>query len=61
MKLNSSAQLNGFIGRFAPPVAKVARACVAKLRKRLPGAHLPVYDNYNALAIGFRRASGRRI
>jgi len=46
-------QLDGFIGKFTPEVAKVARAALAKMRQLLPGAILLVYDNYNALAIGF--------
>ncbi|MCC6995986.1 MAG: hypothetical protein IT370_15360 [Deltaproteobacteria bacterium] len=46
-------QLEAFIARFEPAVAKVARDAVAKLRKRLPGASVLVYDNYNALAIAF--------
>lgn len=46
-------QLEAFIARFDPAVAKVARDAVAKLRKRLPGASVLVYDNYNALAIAF--------
>jgi hypothetical protein len=34
-------------------VAGVARAALAKMRARLPGAVQFVYDNYNALVIGF--------
>ena len=46
-------QLAGFIARFTPEIASLARASVAKMRKRLPGALVLVYDNYNALAVGF--------
>jgi len=46
-------QLDGFIAKFTPDVAEIAHAAFAKLRKRLPGAIVMVYDNYNALAIGF--------
>jgi hypothetical protein len=46
-------QLDGFLDRFLPDVAKRARGALAKLRKLLPGAMELVYDNYNALAIGF--------
>jgi hypothetical protein len=56
-----SAQLNGFLAKFTPQVAAAAKATLAKMRKRLPGATELVYDNYNALAIGFSstdRASG---
>ncbi len=46
-------QLAEFLAKFEPRVAAAARAALAKLRKRLPGAFELVYDNYNALAIGF--------
>ena len=51
-------QLAGFIAKFSPAVAALAMAVLAKMRKRLPGAVELVYDNYNALAIGF--GSGER-
>jgi hypothetical protein len=47
------AQLAGFVAKFNPEIAALAKACLAKMRKRLPGATQAVYDNYNALAIGF--------
>jgi hypothetical protein len=46
-------QLGSFLAKFEPRVAASARAVLARLRKRLPGAIELVYDNYNALAIGF--------
>ena len=46
-------QLDGFLDKFTPTVATLARACLAKMRTRLPGAVEIAYDNYNALAIGF--------
>ena len=46
-------QLAGFIAKFDPAVAKLARASRAMLRKRFPTAVELVYDNYNALAIGY--------
>lgn len=46
-------QLAGFIARFPPPLAKLARAVLQKMRTRLPGAVELVYDKANALAIGF--------
>ena len=46
-------ELEGFIAKFSPAVAADARAALARLRKLLPGAVEIVYDNYNALAIGF--------
>jgi hypothetical protein len=46
-------QLAIFLAKFEPRVAATARAALSRLRKRLPGATEIVYDNYNALAIGF--------
>jgi len=46
-------QLDQFIDRFSPEVAANARAALAMVAARLPGAVRLVYDNYNALAIGF--------
>jgi hypothetical protein len=47
------AQLARFMARFDPAVAGVARQARAILRRQLPAAFELVYDNYNALAIGF--------
>ena len=52
------AQLDEFIDKFSVEVATLARSILTKMRKRLPGAIELVYDNYNALAIGF--AKGER-
>lgn len=46
-------QLDGFIDKFTPEIARQARAAVKKMRARLPQANVLIYDNYNALAIGF--------
>jgi hypothetical protein len=46
-------QVDGFLAKFEPEVEKAARACLKKMRARLPGAFELVYDNYNALAFGF--------
>jgi len=46
-------QLDLFIDRFSSEVAANARAAIAMVSARLPGAMILVYDNYNALAIGF--------
>jgi hypothetical protein len=45
--------LDAFIDRFTPEVAALARRAIARMRKLTPGAVELVYDNYNALAIGF--------
>src|SRR5215471_9539349 len=46
-------QLAGFIARYLPEIGALAQSALAKMRQRLPGAIELVYDNYNALAIGF--------
>ena len=46
-------QLDRFLAKYTPEVAQTARRALIILRKRLPGAVEIVYDNYNALAIGF--------
>ena len=46
-------RLAAFLEAYTPAIAKQARAALAKLRKRMPGAVELVYDNYNALAIAF--------
>ena len=50
---SADAQLDGFLDAFTPEVATLARGALDRLRARLPGAVQIVYDNYNALAIGF--------
>jgi len=45
--------LESFFKKYDPVIAKQGKAILAKLRWRLPGAVEMVYDNYNALAIGF--------
>ena len=54
-----AARLGAFLDRFAPAIAKSARGVLKAMRRRCPGATLLVYDNYNALAIGF--ATGERV
>jgi hypothetical protein len=47
------AQLAGFLAKYTPEIAALAEGAIAKMRSYLPGATELVYDNYNALAIGF--------
>jgi hypothetical protein len=47
------AQLAAFIAKYSPEIAKRAKAIRAAMRKRYPEALELVYDNYNALAIGY--------
>ncbi len=46
-------QLAGFIAKFDPSIGRLVRSARAVLRRRFPTAVELVYDNYNALAIGF--------
>ncbi len=48
-----ATQVAGFIARFDPAIAKLVRACRSVIRKRYPTALELVYDNYNALALGY--------
>ena len=54
MKKPSPAQpLAGFLARFSPEIATLAKTARARMRKRLPRAVEMVYDNFNALVIGY--------
>ena len=46
-------QLDAFLDKYTPEIAALARRALAKMRARYPAARELVYDNYNALAIGF--------
>lgn len=46
-------QFTMFLARFDPKIAADARRAIRAMRRRLPGAVELVYDNYNALVIGF--------
>ncbi len=47
------AKLVPFLAKYTPAIAARAKAILARMRTRLPGAVELVYDNYNALVIGF--------
>lgn len=47
------ARLESFLAPYAPEIAATARTALSRLRERLPGCDVLVYDNYNALALGF--------
>jgi hypothetical protein len=57
--MTPKAQLDSFLAKFTPDLAKSTKAVLAAMRKICPGATELVYDNYNALAIGF--ATGERV
>ncbi len=51
--MTPSAQLNAFLAKYTPAIRSQAKAAIATMRKRLPHAVEFVYDNYNALVIGY--------
>src|SRR3954452_1361874 len=46
-------ELTKFFAKYSPQISSLGRALLKKLRARLPDAVQMVYDNYNALVIGF--------
>jgi hypothetical protein len=50
---DAEAQLAGFIAKYLPEIGAQAEAARSAMRKRYPTALELVYDNYNALAIGY--------
>jgi hypothetical protein len=50
---NPKKQLDSFLAKYNPEIASLGRSALTKMRKRLPGSIEMVYDNYNALVIGF--------
>jgi len=49
----AEARLARFMAEFTPEIQAVAQEALATMRARLPGAVEMVYDNYNALVVGF--------
>jgi hypothetical protein len=52
-KTSPHDQLEAFLSRYTPEIRALAVAALKKIRARLPGAFELVYDNYNALVVGF--------
>jgi hypothetical protein len=50
---DAETQLASFLDKYTPEVAALARAIRARMRALYPSALELVYDNYNALAIGY--------
>src|SRR5690348_11281259 len=50
---SAAAQLNTFLARFTSEIVTIAQDALDIMRSYLPGAFELVYDNYNALVIGF--------
>ena len=53
---DARADLDAAIDRYPADVAATARAALARLRKRFPGARLLVYERRGSLPIGFAPA-----
>jgi hypothetical protein len=51
--MDAEDQLDAFLAKYSPDVARDARRAMAFLDKRLPTATRLVYDNYNALVVGY--------
>jgi hypothetical protein len=51
--MTPAAQFATFLARYDPKVAATARAALTRVRRYVPGAVELVYDNYNALVVGF--------
>jgi hypothetical protein len=51
--LPAARQLDQFLAKYTPEIARLATAMLRKMRAIVPGAIELVYDNYNALVIGF--------
>jgi hypothetical protein len=51
--VTAGRQLSRSLAKYSPEVRAIARGALARMRKRLPGAVELVYDNFNALVVGF--------
>ena len=54
-------QLEAFLAKYRPEIVETGRKAIAHLRVRLPGWDVLVYDNYNALAVGFSPDGSKRL
>ncbi len=50
---NAEQRLAEFLSRYDPEIAALAEDALVTLRELLPGAVEMVYDNFNALVVGF--------
>ena len=53
MSAAAEKQLTEFLGAYTPAITAIANAARKKVQSLVPGATELVYDNYNALVIGF--------
>jgi hypothetical protein len=51
--MTANQEWAGFLKKYNPHMIASAKKALAKMRKLVPGATEMVYDNYNALVIGF--------
>jgi hypothetical protein len=51
--LSTDAGVDALITRYTPEIAAATRECRRRLRAFVPRGYELVYDNYNALAIGY--------
>lgn len=51
--MTANQQWAGFLKKYDPKIASAAKKALTKMRQLVPGAAEMVYDNYNALVIGF--------
>ena len=51
--MTAEEELASFLEKFSPEICALAGEIVAAMRRRYPCADVLVYDNYNALAVGF--------
>lgn len=52
-QISPAKQWATFLARFSPEIVTLVKSALVRMRKRVPGAVELVYDNYNALVIGF--------
>ena len=57
--MTPKAELDSFIDKYTLEMTRAMRRALVQMRKKCPGALELVYDNYNALAVGF--ATGERV
>jgi len=51
--MSPSEELATFFAKYDPAIVRTAKRAIARVRKLVPGAIELVYDNYNALVVGF--------
>ena len=52
-ELTPQRQLKHFLSKYEPDIARQAAEAIGIMRAKMPGAFELIYDNYNALAVGW--------